>query len=148
MTCESKIVTQARLNPLRICCARLAPRSFSSRMRSKTSTLASTAMPIVSASPASPGSEKVAWMKAIDPIKQDHVHEQGDDRDDAGEPVVDDHEDRHDQHRDPDGEDALGDRVFAQGRADLLFLERRRVQARRQAAGPQAPGSGARLPSP
>ena len=29
---------------------------------------------------------------------------------------------------------ALGDRVFTQRGADLLFLERRRVQARRQAA--------------
>ena len=70
MTCESKIVIQARLNPLRICWARLAPRSFSSRIRSKTSTLASTAMPIVSARPARPGSENVAWMKAIDPISR------------------------------------------------------------------------------
>ena len=32
---------------------------------------------------------------------------------------------------------ALGDRVLAQRRADLLFLERGRVQARRQAAGPE-----------
>ena len=70
MTCESKIVTQARLKPLRICCARLAPRSFSSRIRSKTSTLASTAMPIVSASPARPGNENVAWMNAIEPISR------------------------------------------------------------------------------
>ena len=70
VTCESKIVTQARLNPLRIWCARLAPRSFSSRMRSKTSTLASTAMPIVSARPARPGSEKVDCMNAIEPISR------------------------------------------------------------------------------
>ena len=30
----------------------------------------------------------------------------------------------HDEHRDDDGPDALVDRVLAQGRADLLFLER------------------------
>ena len=40
----------------------------------------------------------------------------------------------HDEHRDPDGPDPLGDRVLAQGRADLLLLERVGVQARRQAA--------------
>ena len=63
-------------------------------------------------------------MKAIDPMSRIMFSDQGDDRDDAGEPVVDDHEDRHDEHRDPDGPDALGDRVFAQCRAHLLFLER------------------------
>ena len=73
-------------------------------------------------------------MKAIEPISRIMFSDQGDDRHDAGEPVVDDHEDRHDEHRDPDGPHALGDRVLAQGRADLLLLERRRVQAGRQAA--------------
>ena len=124
VTCESKIVTQARLNPLRICWARLAPRSFSSRIRSKTSTLASTAIPIVSARPARPGSEKVDLDERHRADQEDHVQHQRDHGDEPGEAVVDDHEDRHDQHRDPDREDALGDRVFAQGRADFLFLER------------------------
>ena len=122
VTCESKIVTQARLNPLRICWARLAPRSFSSRMRSNTSTLASTAMPIVSARPASPDSENVAWIKAIEPDQQDHVHDQRDDRDGAREPVIDHHEEGHDQQRHADGEDPLGDGVVTQRRSDLLLL--------------------------
>ena len=63
-------MTHARLKPLRICWAIPAPRSFSSRIRSKTSTLASTAIPIVSASPAKPGSENVDCMKAIEPISK------------------------------------------------------------------------------
>ena len=67
--------------------------------------------------------------------QQDHVRAQGDDRDDAGEVVVDDHEDRHDRQRDDDGVDPLADRVLAEGRADLLLLERRRVDRHRQAAG-------------
>ena len=44
----------------------LAPRSASSRMRSKISTLTSTAMPIVSARPARPGRVKVALTAAIE----------------------------------------------------------------------------------
>ena len=68
VTCESKIVTQARLNPLRICWAMLAPRSASSRIRSKISTLTSTAMPIVRARPARPGRVKLAWRTAIEAI--------------------------------------------------------------------------------
>ena len=106
-----------------------APRSFSSRIRSKTSTLASTAMPIVSARPARPGQREGRLHEGHRADQQDHVQDQGDDRDDAGEPVVDDHEDRHDEHRDPDGADALGDRVLAEGRPDLLLLQRGRVRA-------------------
>ena len=133
VTCESKIVTQARLNPLRICCAIPAPRSFSSRIRSKTSTLASTAMPIVSARPGQAGQRERRLHERHRADQQDHVQHQRDDRDEPREPVVDEHEDRHDEHRDLDREDALGDRVLAQGRADLLLLERGRVDARRQA---------------
>ena len=100
VTCESKIVTQARLNPLRICWAMLAPRSASSRIRSKISTLTSTAMPIVRARPARPGRVKLAWKKRHRGDQQEHVQHQGDDGHHAGEPVVDDHEDRHHDHRD------------------------------------------------
>ena len=50
----------ARLKPSSEASRTVLPRASSSRMRSKMSTLASTAMPTESTSPASPGSVSVA----------------------------------------------------------------------------------------
>ena len=51
----STMVVVALAKPLRMAIRRAAPRASSSRIRSKTSTLASTAMPTVSTRPARPG---------------------------------------------------------------------------------------------
>ena len=68
VTLASTIVVNARLNPFWIAIRTTPPRRCSSRIRSKINTLASTAIPIVSTSPASPGSVNVASMKIIVPI--------------------------------------------------------------------------------
>ena len=68
VTLASTMVVNALAKPLRMLILRLEPRACSSRMRSKISTLASTAMPIVSTMPASPGRVKVASMRLITPI--------------------------------------------------------------------------------
>ncbi len=59
------IVVPARWKALRIAIRSVAPRSISSRNRSKTSTLLSTAMPTVSARPAKPKSVKAALMEIM-----------------------------------------------------------------------------------
>jgi len=57
---ESAMALQARLKPWRAAARRRAPPACSSLMRSKTSTLASTAMPMASTKPAMPGRVRVA----------------------------------------------------------------------------------------
>ena len=60
VTLASKIAEKARLKPTSIALRRLLPARSSSRIRSKISTLASTAIPIVRMMPAIPGSVSVA----------------------------------------------------------------------------------------
>ena len=66
VTLESRMVAQARSYPEWMAACGEAPPRSSSRMRSLISTLASIAMPSVSATAAMPGSVRVAW--SIDKI--------------------------------------------------------------------------------
>ena len=56
----SRIVPKARANPVSMAARTVLPTFSSSRMRSKISTLASTAMPMVRITPAMPGRVRVA----------------------------------------------------------------------------------------
>ena len=67
VTLASMIDEKALPKPSRTATGKATPRERSSRMRSKISTLASTAMPIVSTSPAMPGSVNVASSIAMMP---------------------------------------------------------------------------------
>ncbi len=61
----STIVVVARAKPLRMAIRNAAPRPSSSRIRSKISTLASTAIPTVSTKAARPGNVNAALMLII-----------------------------------------------------------------------------------
>ena len=65
---ESNTAEKARSYPISTAVRSLWPFSSSSRMRSKTSTLASTAMPMVRMIPAMPGKVSVQLNAAIAPI--------------------------------------------------------------------------------
>ena len=93
-------------------------------MRSLMSTLASTAMPIVSARPAMPGSVIVAAERREDRHLQEQVEEHGDVGDDAGLAVVEDHEDEHEAGAGEHALDALLDGVLAERRADERLVRR------------------------
>ena len=98
------------------------PERSSSRMRSKMSTLASTAIPTVRMMPAMPGSVRVASKRGQGAEDQDDVERQRDDGVDAGELV--DHEHGEDHQARPRGRPAaLVDGVAAEGRADGALFE-------------------------
>ena len=65
------------------------PLRISSRMRSKISTLASTAMPVVSTMPAIPGSVSARLQHGQQRDDEHQVGQQGEIRDEAEGPVVD-----------------------------------------------------------
>jgi len=71
---ESTMDRLARSKPARIACTGRRPRASSSRMRSKMSTLASTAMPMVNTTPAMPGKVNVAPSAAMPPMSRVRVH--------------------------------------------------------------------------
>ena len=79
----------ACLKPSSIAGRTVLPWSSSSRMRSKISTFASTAMPIESTKPASPGSVSVASNPASAAEREQDVERQRHDGEDAVEAVVD-----------------------------------------------------------
>ena len=87
-------------------------------MRSKISTLASTAMPMDSTNPASPGSVSTASKPASIRQREQHVEKQSRHRERAREPVVAD--DEHDEQNDGDDSGASSpvDRILAEAGAD------------------------------
>ena len=70
VTFESRIAYQARSKPLSIAARGVLPRRSSSRMRSRISTLASTAIPMVRTMPAIPGSDSVNPKAANAPTRK------------------------------------------------------------------------------
>ena len=95
----SRIVQSALSKPVAIAARGDFPARSSSRMRSKMSTFASTAMPTVSARPAMPGMVSVASKTDISPISMIMFTASAIDRVHAGEPVVDHHEDDDERRR-------------------------------------------------
>ena len=94
-------------------------------MRSKMTTFASAATPIVRIMPAMPGSVIVIGYRRISAVEERREDQQRDVGDEAEEPVEEQHVDHHDEQADDAREQALAQRFLA---------ERRRDQARARAA--------------
>src|SRR5579864_2087042 len=129
---------KARSKPLSIAERTVRPARSSSRIRSKTSTLASTAMPMVKMTPAMPGRVSVEWNSPMPPNSSSTLHQRAD-RVDAAQPVVQQHHEHHQRAADDAGAQPLADRVAAQRRPDRALLEigyagrqRARAQHRRE----------------
>ena len=97
-TLESRIEFQARLKPASIAAGSDLPTRSSSFIRSKMSTLASTAMPIESTKPAMPGHGQGHRDEPEDGEHDERVVDEREAGDEPGQAVVDEHEEE-DQER-------------------------------------------------
>ena len=102
-------------------------------MRSKTTTFASAATPIVRIRPAKPGSVSVTLKSRIARVVEERVDREADDRDEAEEAVEDEQEERDDDEADERRVPRLVQRALAEGRRDVGALEL--LEAHRQRAG-------------
>jgi hypothetical protein len=92
-------------------------------MRSKISTFASTAMPIDSANPASPGSVSVNPNAASPPRTVRHVEPERADREQPGVAVVHAHDEQHESDGEQRRAHAFANRVGTERRSDRTLLD-------------------------
>ena len=98
------------------------PSSSSSRIRSKISTFASTAMPIDNTIPASPGSVSVAsTIERLPTVKRMYIRAQ--DRQNSAQAIVPDHDEDHEYRPHESRSDAVADRVAAETGTDLALFD-------------------------
>ena len=114
--------------------ATVFPSRSSSRMRSLIRTLASTAMPSVSTSPAMPGSVTVASKRGQCRENEEDVQQQRAIREESSAAVVDEHEQDHERAADGERHHALLNRVASERRADRALLGQRDGRGQRPGA--------------